>query len=123
MDAIASEFAEIQIIDDILFFKYLSIKVFNLSVAKKVVNDRLILQREKAYPILCDIRQLNFPTLEARRYLAVQGSILTKAVAYYTSPYGSNHLTDFFIKVDQPLVPTQVFTNMDDALDYLEEYK
>lgn len=108
--------------EGILYFTYLPIRNFDLQVAEQIVNMRLSLQREKPYPILCDIRQLSFPTLEARHYLALQGSILTKAVAYLTLPQGSTPLTRFFIHVDQPLIPNAMFTLKEEAIRYLEQY-
>lgn len=122
METINSPYAHITIEDNILFFTYHKIDDFDLNVAKRVVQDRLSLQREKAYPILCDIRKLSIPSLEARRYLALQGSILTKAVAYLTTTHGSNSLTQFFIRVDQPTIPAELFTMRHEALLYLKKY-
>ncbi|HEA29174.1 MAG TPA: hypothetical protein ENH91_04150 [Leeuwenhoekiella sp.] len=121
MEFLRTPYAQIQVKDGILYFTYLPISNFNIQIAKQVVADRLKVQGEISYPILCDIRQLNFPDLEARRYLAIEGSILTKAVAYLNSPT-SDHLTHFFVRVDQPVVPTKLCTSQDEALEFLNAF-
>ena len=122
MDYLKNEYAEMHIEEGILFFTYRNITEFNLEVAQHIVAERLKLQREKSYPILCDITRFNMPDREARRYLAVEGSALTKAVAYLKNPSGSNHLTSFFIVVDQPVVPVALFTAYEEALTYLRKF-
>lgn len=115
-------YAEILIKEGILFFTYLPIGSFDENVARELVAARLQLQREKAYPILCDIRQLSLPTKSARHYLAVEGSLLTKAVAYWVSPHGSHELMRFFKNVNQPVVPSAIFTQREEALSYLQDF-
>ena len=81
MDYIKNTYAEIYIEDGILYFKYLPFENFDIEAAKKIVSQRLKLQKEVPFPVLCDIRQLTLPDIKARRYLAVEGSMLAKAVA------------------------------------------
>ena len=122
MTYLETDFAVMQLREDILFFRYKHIPQFDLSVAKHLVADRLRLQREQAYPVLCDMRQYNRPDLEARRYLAVQGSVLTRAVAYLIPPDTRNHVIYFFINVDQPVGDTNIFTQEAEAIRYLKKY-
>lgn len=122
MTYLETNFAEMQLRDNILFFRYKQIPQFDLSVAKQLVADRLRLQREQAYPVLCDMRQYNQPDLEARRYLAVQGSVLIRAVAYLIPPDTRNHVIYFFISVDQPVGNANIFTHEQEALRYLKKY-
>lgn len=122
MDYIKNTYAEIYIEDGILYFKYLPFEYFDIEAAKIIVSERLKLQKEVPFPVLCDIRQLTLPDIQARRYLAVEGSILTKAVAYWTDPIGKEYLSRFFISVYQPPIPTAVFTTKDDAMDYLKAF-
>lgn len=122
MTYLETDFAEMQLRDGILFFTYKHIPQFDLAVAKQLVADRLRLQREQAYPILCDMRQYNLPDLEARRYLALQGSVHTRAVAYLIQPHTRNHVIQFFISVDQPIGDTHLFTDEAAALSYLKTF-
>ena len=121
MDFLKTPYAQIEINGGVLYFTYLHIPNFNIQIAKRIVADRLKVQGEIPYPILCDIRELNFPDLDARRYLALQGSILTLAVAYVTSSI-TDDLTHFFVRVDQPVVPTKLCTSREEALEFLTPY-
>lgn len=123
MDFFKYEYGELYLRDGILFFTYYPVPSFDLRVAQKIVADRMHLQREESFPILCDIRQVTMPNLEARNYLALEGSLLTKAVAYLVGPHLSEHLIRFFIYVSQPPVPAAVFTSREEAIAFLEAYK
>jgi len=122
MDYIKNTYAEIYIDEGILYFKYLPFENFDIEAAKTIVTERLKLQKEVPFPVLCDIRQLTLPDIKARRYLAVEGSMLTKAVAYWTDPIGKEYLSQFFISVNQPPIPTAVFTEKRDAVEYLQSF-
>lgn len=122
MNFLKTTYAEIKLKDGILFFTYLPISNFDIRLAEQIVRDRLLIQKEQAYPVLCDIRNVSFPDVKARKYLAIEGSLLTKAVAYVVVPYMSTHLTRFFIEVNQPLVPTRIFTEKSEALLYLQKF-
>ncbi|SFC85842.1 hypothetical protein SAMN04487907_1109 [Zunongwangia mangrovi] len=122
MNYIKNEYSELFIQDGVLFFKYLPFENFDLAAAEKIVAARLSLQREIAFPVLCDVRQIGKPNLSARRFLAVQGSVLAKAVAYVANSYSKEKLADFFITVDQPTAPTAVFSTQEAALQFLKPY-
>lgn len=122
MNFLKTDYAEILIKDGILFFTYLPIPTFDIQLAKQIVSDRLHIQREQAYPVLCDIRKFSLPDIKARKYLAIEGSLLTTAVAYLVAPALSVQLTQFFIRVNKPLVPTQVFTDKSEAIHYLKQF-
>ncbi|MDT0642184.1 hypothetical protein RM553_04995 [Zunongwangia sp. F363] len=122
MNYIRNEYAELYIEEGILYFTYLPFEKFDIDVAEKIVSDRLLLQKEVSFPILCDIRQLTLPTLRARRFLALKGSVLAKAVAYWTDSMNKEYMTQFFIAVDRPLIPTAIFVSRADALKYLKAF-
>mgnify|MGYP001967801060 FL=1 len=66
---------------------------------------------------------INYPDIEARKYLAFEGSLLIKAVAYIVAMDIPNHLLDFFIEVNPPRVPTKIFYQREKAIEYLQHYK
>ncbi|MEO2061213.1 MAG: hypothetical protein ABGW76_14140 [Mesonia sp.] len=120
---IRTDYAEIYLENGILIFNYFNIPNFDLKAAKKIVDDRISLQKEKAYPILCDMSAINYPNIEAKKYLAFEGSLLIKAVAYIVAMDIPNHLLDFFIEINPPRVPTKIFYQRDKAIEYLQHYK
>lgn len=120
---LSNEYATFWIEDGILFFIYHPAVVLDLVVAEKVVTDRLKFQEEKTYPVLCDTRGLKDTEKAARDFLAKEGSVLTSAVAFLVNPPVSKAMTDFYIKTNKPVTPTQVFSEKYDAVKFLEPFR
>lgn len=118
-----NEYAHFWIRNSILFFEYKPNIVIDLTVAHQIVADRIQMQNEKAYPILCDIRGVVDSDKSARDYLAQSGSVLTKAVSIVANQSVSLIMTSFYIKICKPSVPTRIFTDESSALVFLETYK
>lgn len=118
-----NKYAQFWISDGILFFIYKPHAVIDLEAAEEIVKDRLKLQNEKAYPVLCDLRLIKISEKPARDYLAQQGSVLTKAVALLIEKPYSQAMTEIFLKASKPYIPTKVFTSKVQALEFLEAYK
>jgi len=97
------------------FFEY-------LKVAQCVVTDRIHFQNERSYPVLCDIRGIVATKKSGRDYLAQSGSILTKAVGLIVHEKVLLTISTFYLQISKPSVPTQIFTEEDDALAYLKGF-
>src|SRR3970040_1043243 len=104
-----NEYAHFWIRNSILFFEYKPNVVIDLTVAQRIVADRIQIQNEKAYPILCDIRGVVDSNKAARDYLAQSGSVLTKAVSLLGHQSISLIITSFYLKIGKPSVPTKLF--------------
>ena len=118
-----NEYAHFWIRNSILFFEYKPNIFIDLNVAQRVVADRVRIQNEKSYPVLCDIRGVVDSDKAARDYLAQSGSILTKAVSLVAHQKVSLIITSFYLKICKPSVPTKLFTTESAALAFLEAYK
>jgi hypothetical protein len=117
-----NEFAIFWINENILFFEYKPDVVINLVSAKRIVADRIYMQNEKAYPVLCDIRGIADSDKAARDYLAQHGSILTKAVSILANRSVSILMISFYLKISKPQVSTRVFTDKSAALEFLKAF-
>jgi len=117
-----NEFALFWIQNDILYFEYKPNVVINLKAAQLVVADRILVQNEKAYPVLCDIRGIMDSDKAARDYLAQSGSVLTKAVSLIGNDTVLLSIMSFYITINKPRVPTKFFTEELAALAFLEMY-
>jgi hypothetical protein len=117
-----NKFAHFWIENEILFFIYKPNVVIDLIAAKLVVADRIMIQNEKAYPVLCDIRGVIDSDKAARDYLAKSGSVLTKAVSLLGNDTISLAITSFYLRINKPRVPTKIFTEELSALIFLETY-
>ena len=121
-DYIENEYARFCIEKDILFFVYKDGISIDETVAMKVVKDRLLLQQSKAFLILCDMRGVKSINKIARNYLAIEGSALIKAVALLVNNPLTDTISGFYIKTSNPAITTQVFTEREDALEFLNNY-
>jgi len=117
-----NEHAYFWVENGILFFEYKPNTILNLDVAKRVVADRIQFQNEKSYPVICDIKGIIDTDKPGRDYLAQSGSLLTKAVALIVHQKVSITISNFYLKISKPTVPTQLFTNKEDAIDFLKKY-
>lgn len=117
-----NEYAEYYIDNGVVRFIYKQNLTIQLAGAMEIVSDRLQLQKGKAYPILCDIRGIIDITKDARRYLATEGSSLTKAVAFISDNPLSQILTDLYLLANMPPIPTKVVSNELEGMEFLSEF-
>ncbi|CAM3577385.1 hypothetical protein [Flavobacterium psychrophilum] len=121
-DLYENDFAQFWIVDGILFFKYKPATTIDLKVAQRVVTDRIHFQNERSYPVLCDIRGVVSTDKAGRDYLAKSGSILTQAVGLVVDEKVLLTISTFYLQINKPAVPTQIFTTEASALVYLKTY-
>ena len=121
-DFYENDYAQFWIKDGILFFKYKPNTTIDLKVAKLVVSDRIHFQDEKSYPVFCDARGIVTTEKAGRDYLAQSGSILTQAVGLVVYEKVLLTISTFYLEINKPSVPTQIFTKESDALDYLKPF-
>ena len=117
-----NRFAKFWIADGILFFEYKPSTLIDLKVAQLVVTDRIHFQRERAYPILCDLRGVVSTDKAGRDYLAQLGSVLATAVGLVIHEKLLLTISTFYLEVNKPSVPTQIFSSEDAALQYLKGF-
>lgn len=121
-DFYENEYAKFWIVNGILFFEYKPNIILSLEVAQKVVADRIHFQNEKSFTVLCDVRGIVDTDKSGRDYLAQSGSVLTTAVALIIHQKVSLTISNFYLRISKPTVPTQLFTNQDEALVYLKQF-
>lgn len=117
-----NEFAVFRISGGLLFFEYKPAVVIDLAAAQRIVADRIQMQNERAYPVLCDIKGIADSDKASRDYLAQHGSVLTKAVSIVAHRNISILMISFYLKISKPQVPTRVFTNKSAALEFLKTF-
>lgn len=108
--------------EGILFFEYKPNTTIVLEVAMRVVADRVAFQNERQLPVFCDMRGIISTDKAGRDYLAKSGSLLAKAVALIVSEKVSMTLSAFYLEINKPSVPTQIFTDEQEALEYLRGF-
>lgn len=118
-----NEFARFWVEDGILFFVFKPRVIIDHAAAKMIVADRLQVQMQKSYPILCDISMVFEINKGARDYFALHSYLLIDAVAIVTRHNKlSFSMISFYLKVYKPKAKTEVFSDRESALKFLTEF-
>ena len=115
-------YAKFWIENRILYIRYMPEVMMDFEAARTIVADRINFQNGKLYPVLCYTEGITSSSKSARDYLAVNGTILTKAIAYLAAPTVSLAILNFFIEKNEPSVPSEIFTSELAARNFLEPY-
>tara|TARA_R110001583_G_scaffold192614_1_gene359338 strand:- start:51774 stop:52163 length:390 start_codon:yes stop_codon:yes gene_type:complete len=121
-DSYENDYARFWFAEHILFIEYKPKTTISLKVAKRVVADRILLQNGKPYPVLCDIRGIIDSEKAGRDYLAQSGSLLITAAALIIHEQVSLTISNFYLHISKPTVPTKLFTTRQEALIYLKSF-
>lgn len=117
-----NKFAKFWISDQILFFEYKPGVIIDLAAAQRIVADRIYFQNEISYPIFCDVRGIVQIDKAARDYLAQSGSVLTKAVSFLAHQNVLKAIATFYVTINKPAVPSQLFNDKTEAIEFLSNY-
>jgi hypothetical protein len=107
--------------NDILYIHYKDNVDIFYEGARKVLEDRLLLQVGKACPVFCDIRGIKHIDSGARRFNALEGSLLIKALALICDTPLARTFSNLYL-YDKLKVPTDLFTEETPALEFLKRY-
>lgn len=117
-----TDYAHMTIEEGIFRMYYKPLKELNLPIAKQLVKDRIEFMNGQAYPSFFDIQKVESSTKEARDYMANEGNELIVASAILVSSPVLRMMANFFIKVNKPKNPTQMFTSEEQALKWLKQF-
>lgn len=107
--------------DDLLHIIYKKDHMIDLEAAQVIVRDRMMVQEGLTMPVLCDIREVRMVTKPARDYLAMEGSLLVKALAFFIDPPVTDVISSFYLGTHPLSFPTASFTDKDEAISFLRE--
>lgn len=96
-----------------------------LEIAKQVVTNRLKFSNYKPVPILINDIGLKSIEKDAREFLSSDAGIegLIAGALVTDSTFG-RHLANFFIRISvvKPKIPTRLFSNEDEAINWLRQF-
>ncbi len=94
----------------------------DLDIAKHCVEHRIKFSDSKSYPCLIDMKGVRSATKEAREYMAREGSLYMTAGALITGSALTKMLGNIFLSINQPAIPTKLFTSEVAAREWLKHY-
>lgn len=122
LDYIENNYASYKFADDVVYIRYHIGITIDYKAAVKIVEDRLILQEGQSFPVLCDVRGVKDINKSARDYLAIEGSLFIKAVAFIVENPLSEIMSKFYLRASKPSIPTKAFLTIEEAKEFLGEY-
>jgi hypothetical protein len=122
-----NEYTSMEIEDGILFVHYAKNLEITLEIAKICVAERLKLCDGKSYPMLADVRNIKNTHSDAKAFIAQgDGTKGINAGAFIVKNEFNRFLATIFINlslVKTPQLPAKLFTNKNDAKEWLQQYK
>ncbi len=120
-----TDFYKFQFDGDIFYMTYKNGPI-TLEIAKEIVSKRHELMKGREIWVLIDDFNLRSIDRDARVFLSsTEGIDGIRAGALLVSSPFAKHLANFFLKitVSKPVIPTRVFTDKTEALDWLHSLK
>jgi hypothetical protein len=95
----------------------------NRDLAQMIVKERIAFSKGISYPALIDVTGVKNITKEAREYMAGEGAeLLTAGALLITSPV-ARVIGNLFLMLNQPKIPTRLFTSESEAQQWLQQFK
>lgn len=117
------EFGQLEFENGILYVRISEGLELTEQIAEKILVEGEKLASDSKFCVLVDVRKNVSSTSEARKYSAKNPYIknhLAYAMLADTMPVII--LSNFFIKVNRPLIPTRLFKNEEEAVKWLQTF-
>ena len=125
LKSIETSIATFYIEDGIVYMRSKKDADINLDATKLAIKARRTLQNNKPMPVLIDTSNVWQVSDEARAYSATK-EVEELSIAMALLP-GSSLATimiaNFFIKINKPSIPTKMFKNEGEAIEWLKKFK
>lgn len=124
-DYFENEYIELWIEEGIMHEKFKpEVTKINLQIAKQIVKDRLKFSNEVTMPFFIDLNKVITADKEAREYFAGEESLrFLNASAFYVQNPMALIVTKLFLAFNKPRLRTKLFSDRDEALAWLRNYK
>ena len=108
--------------EGVLYCEYHNNLQLDLQVAQECVEARIKYSAGISYPVCIYLTGVKSATKEAREYLAEEGTRLVKAGALIIGSPVTKILGNIFLRINKPEVPTHLFNNEEDAIEWLKQF-
>jgi len=122
---IKNKYHEIWLEDGIIHGVYSpDLKTIDINIAKQLVNDRLKISQEIVRPVLADTSNVKSVTREAEKYMATGIAMqYLNATAILVHSRVAKLISNIYIRLSHPSIPTKVFIDKGKALTWLKQFK
>lgn len=122
--AFENQYMKMWIKDHILYCLYAPFLNVTLEIAQACVEDRIKFTEGKTYPLFSDIRKVKYIDRSARMYLSKETSLKNiSAESLMISSQSDKFLSNLYIKINNPGIPTEQFSNDQEAIVWLQQFK
>lgn len=98
-------------------------EIIDIIIAKTAVENRLEATGGKKYPMLINMKSVKTISKEARDFLASEpGCEGVIAAAIIIDSAINSMIANFFLYVTKPPIPTKIFGDEEDAMQWLRQY-
>jgi hypothetical protein len=110
---------------DILFWDYSKNLEIDISVAKKLVEDRLNYTHGRSVYGLIDATNIKSTTKQAREFMSDPHGGLKGILggAFISSNMFTTVIINLFLRITKPIVPAKFFTSKEEAITWLKKVK
>jgi Na+/H+ antiporter NhaA len=120
---IDTDYAQMWFEDGLICVVFKSNLIINLDIARNMVAERLKINNQIARPMLVDVSGIVSIDMPSRKFFASEAATqYVKAGAIVVKGLIPQFVTQVFMKIDKPKVPSRIFTNADKAVVWLEKY-
>jgi hypothetical protein len=120
---LVTPYVSFKIKDDILYVVYLPGVTITLDAAKDIVKKRLLYTENVPYRLIVSGEGLRAVDKEARSYLSNEGAEGVIAGVLLVNSIYTEFFGNFFLNISKPKNPSKLFTNEQEALKWLEQFK
>lgn len=111
------------ILENGIVLQIFKMSYLDLKTTQILTEDRVKSFGEKSYPLLSNIRSVKHSSRKARAFFASEKGCenIVAAALLVDSTFGSM-ISNFFVKVTNPIIPTKAFSNEIEAKKWLTQY-
>ena len=111
--------------EGILFCSYKQHLEINITMAKRIIGDRVVFTEGKLYPILIDFSNMKSVTKEARDYMNSREGGLSGLIggAFLSKNAVASLFINLYLKINSPAIPARFFTDKAEAITWLMKIK
>jgi len=115
--------ARMEIIDGILHATYLPGAIITIDLAKELIKKRMEYTQGVPYVSLVTYEGVRSVDKETRAYFAKEGAEGIVAAALLVNSVYTEFFGNMFLRITSTSIPSKLFTNKQEALKWLEQFK